>query len=411
MDRTFEQVRSGAPNRGQCRIWESSLHVVPRILAPSHLGFDRKVAQAPTLPVSEAHVKHAALVLLTLTGILLTSCGTRHDAPPAPSAQTAPSAQSAPSYFDNAGRTDVLGGGARMIPISTPKGEFHVWTKRVGNNPRIKVLLLHGGPALTHEYFEAFDSYFPGAGIEYYYYDQLGSAYSDQPTVPSLWDLPRFVEEVEQVRQALGLDKDNFYLLGHSWGGLLAIEYALKYQQHLKGLIISNMVASIPAYNDYATTVLMPAMDQKALAEIKELEASGKTDDPRYMELLIPNHYEQHVLRMPASQWPDPVNRALKHVNSQIYVMMQGPSELGAGGTLVNWDRSADLGKISVPTLMIGAKYDTMDPKYMEMMAGKVQKGRYLYCLNGSHMAIYDDQAIYMDGVTRFLLDTDAGRF
>ena len=139
-----------------------------------------------------------------------------------------------------------------MIPDRYAERQFRVWTKRVGNSPTMKVLLLHGGPGATHEYFEAFDSYFPAAGIEYYYYDQLGSAYSDQPDEPDLWELPRFVDEVEQVRQALGLDQDNFYLLGHSWGGILAIEYALKYQQHLKGLIISNMMASIPAYNDYA---------------------------------------------------------------------------------------------------------------------------------------------------------------
>jgi proline iminopeptidase len=103
-----------------------------------------------------------------------------------------------------------------------------------------------------HAYFEAFDSYFPNAGIEYYYYDQLGSAYSDQPDEPTLWDVPRFVEEVEQVRKALKLDKSNFYLYGQSWGGVLALEYALKYQQNLKALVISNMVASIPAYNRYA---------------------------------------------------------------------------------------------------------------------------------------------------------------
>ena len=114
------------------------------------------------------------------------------------------------TYFDNTGRDDVLAGGVRMIPIHTPSGDFRVWTKRVGNNPKLKVLLLHGGPGATHEYFEAFDSYFPAAGIEYYYYDQLGSAFSDQPNDPALWDIPRFVEEVEQVRQALGLNKDNF---------------------------------------------------------------------------------------------------------------------------------------------------------------------------------------------------------
>jgi proline iminopeptidase len=331
----------------------------------------------------------------------------------APGTSAVASSAPAPAsgYFDTTGRDDVLSGGVKMISINTPKGIFKVWTKRVGNNPTVKVLLLHGGPGATHEYMEAFDSYFPAANIEFYYYDQLGSYYSDQPNEPALWDLPRFVDEVEQVRTALRLDNRNFYLLGQSWGGLLAIEYALKHQGHLKGLIVSNMMASIPAYNDYAQTVLMPAMDQKALAEVKQLEAAGKQTDPRYMELLIPHHYEHHLLRMPAAQWPDPVNRAFKHLNASIYVPMQGPSELGASGKLVKWDRTADLGQITVPTLVIGARHDTMDPKHMEMMAGKFPRGRYLFCPNGSHFAMYDDQQVYMDGVIHFLQDVDRGSF
>ena len=297
----------------------------------------------------------------------------------------------------------MLSGGVRMIPISTPKGEFKVWTKRVGNNPKIKVLLLHGGPGLTHEEFLVVDSYFPGAGIEYYYYDQLGSWHSDQPTDSTLWDLPRFVEEVEQVRQALGLDSTNFFLLGQSWGGMLAIEYALKYQQHLKGLIISNMMSSIPAYNEYAEKVLMPAMDQQVLAEVKALEAKRDYGNPRYMELLIPHHYVEHVLRIPADRWPDAVNLAFKHLNPAVYIPMQGPSELGASGKLVNWDRSKDLGRITVPTLVIGAGHDTMDPKHMEWMSKQMPKGEFLLCPNGGHLSQYDDPDHWFSGVMAFL--------
>jgi proline iminopeptidase len=306
---------------------------------------------------------------------------------------------------------DVRTGGVKMIPIESPKGDFRVWTKRVGNNPTTKVLLLHGGPGVTHEYLEAFDSYFPETGIEYYYYDQLGSYYSDQPNEPELWDLPRFVEEVEQVRQALRLNRGNFYLYGQSWGGILAIEYALKYQQHLKGLIISNMMASIPAYNEYARKVLMPGMDQRGLAEIQRYEADGNYQDPRYMELLIEHHYVHHILRMPAAEWPDPVNRAFKHLNPEVYVPMQGPSELGASGKLLNWDRTADLAKIDVPTLVIGARYDTMDPDHLKWMAREVPKARYLYCPKGSHMALYDDQKTYFSGLIQFIRDVEAGRF
>src|SRR5215469_4418098 len=251
------------------------------------------------------------------------------------------SAMSAASgYLDYSGRDDELSGGSRLIPIDTPVGTFRVWVKRTGNNPRLKVLLLHGGPGATHEYLEACDSFLPAAGVEYYYYDQLGSGFSDQPDEPSLWELDRFVAEVDQVRLALNLAPDNFVLYGHSWGGILAIEYALKHQRHLRGLVISNMMSSVPAYNAYAEQVLMPAMDQEALAEIKTLEAAGQIEDPRYMKLLMEQHYVHHVLRMPQEDWPDPASRGLAHINPAIYVSMQGPSELGisSDASLADWD-------------------------------------------------------------------------
>jgi proline iminopeptidase len=308
-------------------------------------------------------------------------------------------------YLDYSGRADRLSGGARRVPIETPGGRFTVWTKRVGNNPDLKVLLLHGGPGATHEYLEACDSYLPAAGVEYYYYDQLGAGFSDQPDDPSLWEVDRFVDEVEQVRQALGLDRRNFVLYGQSWGGILAIEYALAHQEHLRGLVISNMMASAPAYTAYAEQILMPAMDQDALAEIKALEAAGDIENPRYMELLIPQHYEHHILRLPADAWPEPVQRGFAHINPQIYVSMQGPSELGMTpeAKLANWDRVADLHRIEVPALVIGARYDSMDPAHMDMMAGLLPRGRYLYCPNGSHLAMYDDQETYFAGLTGFL--------
>jgi proline iminopeptidase len=151
-------------------------------------------------------------------------------------------------YF-NYGDSSVQVAGIKLIPIKTPIGTFKVWTKRFGNNSKIKILLLHGGPAMTHEYMECFESFFPKEGFEFYEYDQLGSYYSDQPTDSSLWTTARFVEEVEQVRKAIGADKNNFIVLGNSWGGILAMEYALKYQENLKGLIVCNMMASAKEYD------------------------------------------------------------------------------------------------------------------------------------------------------------------
>ncbi len=302
-------------------------------------------------------------------------------------------------------------GGVKIIPIKTAKGIFNVWTKTVGNNPKIKILLLHGGPGATHEYFECVENFFPQQAIEFIYYDQLGSGNSDNPADTSLWNLARFVDELEQVRIALKLDSTNFYLLGHSWGGILAMEYALTYQSKIKGLIISNMMASCPAYGKYADDVLSKTMDAKVLDTIRMIEAKGDFQNPKYMELLMPNFYAQHLLRLPIDQWPEPVNRSFAKSNQQVYVMMQGPSEFGIAGNLENWDRSADLKNISVPTLVIGGTYDTMDPEYMKWMSAQFQKGRFLLCEKGSHMDMWDDQQTWMKGVIKFMKDVDAGNF
>jgi len=297
--------------------------------------------------------------------------------------------------------------GIKMIPIKTSVGTFKVWTKTIGNNPRIKVLLLHGGPAMTHEYMEAFESFFPKEGFEMIEYDQLGSYYSDQPTDSSLWTTERFVEEVEQVRIALGLNKDNFYLLGNSWGGILGIEYALKYQQNLKGLIICNMMASIPDYEKY-NGVLRSQMRPSLIDTLRSYEDKGLFKDPTYQELVFKEYYTQHLCRLP--ELPDPVARAFKHINETIYVMMQGPSEFKVGGRLLTWDRKTDLPKITVPTLTVGAKYDTMDPAHMEWMSKQVKNGQYLYCPNGSHLSMWDDQKVFMDGVIKFIKETDRSK-
>ena len=321
--------------------------------------------------------------------------------------------QDAVDYYSQEGRDDVLSGGVKLIPIKTDVGTFNVWTKRTGNNPKMKLLLVHGGPGATHEYFECFDAFFPGEGIEYYYYDQLESYYSDKPSNKALWTVDRYVDEVEQVRKALGLNKDNFYLLGHSWGGILGMEYALKYPDQLKGLIISNMVASIPEYIKYANEVLGPKLDPDVLKRIKDMEAKGEFTNPEYGELVATHYYPKHVLRMPLEDWPDPVNRAFANINGDLYLTMQGPSEFGIVGDakIKNWDRSKDLKNIKVPSLCIGGAHDTMDPKYMEWMSTEIPKGRYLHCPNGSHMAMYDDQNNYFEGLVKFMRDVDDGEF
>lgn len=347
------------------------------------------------------------IILLSIFISLLFGCNEK------PETATTSEVPSKSRYFDYSNSDDQLTGGIKMIPIETAKGTFNVYTKRVGNNPKMRVLLLHGGPGGTHEEFDSFDGYLPNEEIEFIYYDQLDSYYSDKSNDPSLWTTEHFVEEVEQVRKALNLNKDNFYLLGQSWGGILAMEYSLKYQDNLKGLIIMNMMSSAPEYSKYAEEVLGPQMPEDILKELKELEANEDYKNPRYEELLMNHYYTEHTLRMPLEDWPKSVQLLFQHLNYDIYLHMQGPSEFGMAGdaTLKTWDVSDRLKTIKTPTLVVGSTYDTMDPKHMEWMANEVQNGRFLLCPNGSHLVQYDDPKTFFNGLIKFIKDVDEGIF
>ena len=324
-------------------------------------------------------------------------------APPSEGPAAALSSDGKPSsYLDFRTPGEVQAGGVVRIQL---KEGYRVWVKRFGASP-MKVLLLHGGPALTHEYMECFESFFPKAGIEFYEYDQLGSYYSDQPQDESLWTVARFVEEVEQVRQALGLDKDNFFLLGNSWGGLLAMEYALKYQEHLKGLIVANMTGEFARYAAYNAKVRSQVAPD-VLKKLESYESRGAYQDPAYQKLVLQHYYAEHICRLP--EWPEPLERGFKHINQKVYEYMQGPSEFVPGGILKGWSVWDRLGEIRVPTLTVGAAHDTMNPADMEEMSRLVQHGRYLYCPNGSHLAMWDDQEVFMEGVVRFITDVHGG--
>jgi proline iminopeptidase len=308
------------------------------------------------------------------------------------------------NYLQYKTNDSVQAGGVHFVKL---KEGYKVWTKRFGNNPTTKVLLLHGGPSITHEYLEAFESFFPQANIEFYEYDQLGSYYSDQPTDMKLWTMERFVEEVEQVRIELGLNKDNFILYGQSWGGILAMEYALKYQSNLKGLIISNMTADFHKYAAY-NDKLRQQMPKEIIDTLRFYEKKEDFNNPRYVDLMNKEFYNKHICRL--DPWPDGVQRTFKHINAPVYVYIQGPSEFVPGGILKDWSVWDRLNTLTIPTLMIGAKYDSMNPEEMEQMSKLVKNGQYLYCPNGSHLALWDDQQVYMNGVMKWIRGVEGGK-
>jgi proline iminopeptidase len=285
--------------------------------------------------------------------------------------------------------------GIRMLPVV--KGKYKVWTKRLGRGP-VKVLTLHGGSGFSHEYMEALESFLPQAGIELYYYDQLGCNNSDVPDDPSLWTMERYVEEVEEVRRGLGLD--NFVLFGHSWGGMLAIDYALKYQSHLRGLVISNMAGGIQAFKKRTAALRLQLLTPADYQTMITLENAGRYDDPEYQRIL---NFLYTKMLCRTDPWPEPFTRSLRHANFTIYTQMFGPNEFVITGNQKDWERWDRLHEIRVKTLTIGAKWDEMDPEDMRKMATMMPNARSAICPSGSHLCMYDDQEVYFRNLLGFL--------
>jgi proline iminopeptidase len=286
--------------------------------------------------------------------------------------------------------------GIRMVPVVG--GKYKVWTKKIGSGP-VKVLLLHGGPGFPHDYLEAMESFLPEAGIEMYYYDQLGVGNSDVPDDPALWTLPRYLSEVEEVRRGLGLD--HFVLLGHSWGGILAIEYALNYQQHLRGMVISNMTAGMKSYLARTNALKQQLLTPELLVKFNAMEAAKDYANPEYTRIVMENLYPQMICRL--HPWPEPLSRAFRLGNEKIYNQMQGKSEFEVSGNLKDWERWDRLHEIKVRTLTIGARYDEMDPEDMKKMATLMPNATSAICPNGSHMSFWDDQDVYFRHLLSFL--------
>lgn len=286
--------------------------------------------------------------------------------------------------------------GIRMVAVCS--GKYKVWTKRMGTGP-LKVLLLHGGPGFPHDYLEAMESFLPQAGIEMYYYDQLGVGNSDIPDDPSLWTLDRYTSEVEEVRQ--GLKLDNFVLYGHSWGGILAIEYALRYQQHLRGLVISNMTAGVQAYLKHEAELRKQWLTREQQAQLAALEAAKDYENPAYKRIVEEILYPKMMCRL--TPWPEPATRAFRLANERIYNQMQGKSEFEVTGNLKDWERWDRLHEIRVKTLTIGSTYDEMAPADMVKMAKIMPNATSAICPEGSHLCMWDDQAAYFGHLLAFL--------
>ena len=324
---------------------------------------------------------------------------------------------------DKSYHNKISASGTKMIPVH--KGRYKVFTQKTGSG-RINLLLLHGGPLHSHEYFENFPENLNSHEVAVYFYDQLGSYHSDQPHDSSLWNTDRFVEEIEEVRQGLGLTE--FYILGHHTGGLLAELYAQKYGQHLKGIILSN----IPSFslqpkdskilqNIFDSLRIVVAAKAAALpylarhkAQVDSLQQGlklantpwSKKLEQRYV-MAVDSIFERTTHYNKPGALPD------SYVRNKLHVKDRDKEMKAAFNKIRLPDYLQIIKNIKQPTLLLGAKNDyLLADGYDDLKASMVQADVRMYiCPSGSHFAMWDDTENYFRELNRFISEVEANTF
>lgn len=259
------------------------------------------------------------------------------------------------------------------------------------------VFCLNGGPGLPCDYLREAHSCLIDHGYRVVAFDQLGTGAADRPTDPALWTIGRYVAETETVRQALNLGR--VHLLGHSWGGWLAIEYALHHGDALKSLILEDTVADIPHLSTELER-LRGALGAETVAMMQRHEAEGTLDHPEYQAAVTILNY-RHVCRL--ARWPAPITRSLDDWNMGPYTTMQGPNEFLYVGNLKDWNRVPDLPGIKVPVLITCGAHDELTPACSMRMKLALPDATLKVFPNSSHMPFYEEPEAYYPVLLDFL--------
>lgn len=295
--------------------------------------------------------------------------------------------------------------------IITLDNGYHLWTNTQGEGD-IHLLALHGGPGGNHEYWEdaAEQLKKQGLDVQVTMYDQLGSLYSDQPDfsdpeiAKKYLTYEYFLDEVDEVREKLGLD--NFYLIGQSWGGLLVQEYAVKYGQHLKGAIISSMVDEIDEYVDRVNELREKTLSPEAVAFMKECEAKNDYSNPKYQEYVQVMN-EQYVDRKQPSK--------LYHLKdlggTAVYNVFQGDNEFVITGKLKDWHFRDQLKNIKVPTLITFGEHETMPIETAKTMNSLIPNSQLVTTPDGGHHHMVDNPDVYYKHLADFIRNVENNTF
>ncbi|EHO49174.1 proline-specific peptidase [Lentilactobacillus kisonensis F0435] len=274
------------------------------------------------------------------------------------------------------------------------------------------VVALHGGPGGEHEYWEdaAKQLAKQGLNVQVTMYDQLGSWYSDSPDFSDpkvrkdILNYDYFLDEVDEVREKLGLD--NFYLIGQSWGGLLVQEYAAKYGQHLKGAIVSSMVDRIDDYTKHLEEVRETALTPDQVAYMKKCETNNDYDNDKYqsyVDILNKGYIDR--------KQPSKLSHLIDVTNTDIYGAFQGDNEFVITGKLAEWNFTDHLKDIKVPTLVTFGEHETMPVETGKRMAEMIPNAKFVSTPEGGHHHMVDNPDVYYDHLATFIREVEAGTF
>lgn len=267
------------------------------------------------------------------------------------------------------------------------------------NKQKRPLLILHGGPGSAHNYLLGLAEL--QKDREVVFYDQLGCGESDRPNDASLWNLDTFVDEIAAVRKALSIEE--LHLFGHSWGGMLAIEYLLRQPQGIRSAILASSMVSIPLYNTEVDR-LKQALPGRAHAVMLEHEAAGTTDSIEYQHAYL-LYKKRHLFR--GDTFPSRFSIPQEKVGTVPYNLLWGPSEACANGALRSWDRINDLRRIGQPVLITSGQYDELTPWQAGITRDQLQNANLRIFTNGSHMTHIEQPDTYLETVGTFLRQYD----
>ena len=288
------------------------------------------------------------------------------------------------------------------VPFRGYRTWYRVVDEISASGPALPLLVLHGGPGFPHDYLTDL-ARLGDAGRPVVFYDQLGCGKSDHPGDPALWVMDTFVDELATVRAALGLDR--VHLLGHSWGGWLALEYALRKPAGLASLVLASTCASIPAFGA-ETRRLKESLPGEIQEILDRHEAAGTTDDPEYLEAALAYH-RQWVCRL--DPYPAHVLHSFLNFSDDVYQIMQGP-EWNVTGNLKDWDVTARLGEIGLPVLVTSGGYDEMTPVLVEPLVAGISGAEHAVFRDSAHLAMAEEPDRYRQVLGSFLDRVEAGK-